>query len=128
MSLDNLCEDVLYTISSFCKFNLQNLRISSKIGILLAHKYWDLYVLYKNIQTRYSDRYWMENIGLITYTKNYDWKKFNNLFRQIKNNQILLDLESSWSMVYTTQYRTKIILTEKSIIENLIFQHVFKSV
>lgn len=126
MSLDDLCEDVLYTIGSFCKFNLFNLRLSSKTGLMLSQSYWNLYLLYKNIQRRYSNRILMEKIGLINYTKRYDWKKeFNNLFNQIKNNQILLDLESDWNVAYITQFRTKVILTEKSIIEKLIFEHVF---
>ena len=126
MSLDDLCEDVLYTIGSFCKFNLFNLRLSSKTGLMLSQSHWNLYLLYKNIQRRYSNRILMEKIGLINYTKRYDWKKeFNNLFNQIKNNQILLDLESDWNVAYITQFRTKVILTEKSIIEKLIFEHVF---
>tara|TARA_B100000287_G_scaffold430152_1_gene484860 strand:- start:3647 stop:4042 length:396 start_codon:yes stop_codon:yes gene_type:complete len=126
MNLDNLCEDLLYTIGSFCKSNLLNLRLSSKTGLILAQRYWNLYVLYKNIHRRYSNRILMEKIGLINYTKSYDWKKFNNLFNEIKNNEVFLDLESNWNAIYTTQYRTKVILTEKSIIEKLIFEHVFK--
>ena len=126
MNLDNLCEDLLYTIGSFCKFNLLSLRLSSKTGLILAQRHWNLYVLYKNIQRRYSNRILMEKIGLINYTKSYDWKKFNNLFNEIKNNEVFLDLESNWNAIYTTQYRTKVILTEKSIIEKLIFEHVFK--
>ncbi len=126
MKLDNLYEDLLYTIGSFCKFNLLNLRLSSKTGLILAQRHWNLYVLYKNIQRRYSNRNLMEKIGLINYTKSYDWNKFNNLFNEIKNNEVFLDLESNWNAIYTTQYRTKVILTEKSIIEKLIFEHVFK--
>jgi len=48
------------------------------------------------------------------------------LINEIKNNEVFLDLESNWNAIYTTQYRTKVILTEKSIIEKLIFEHVFK--
>ena len=84
MTLDNLCEDIIYTIGSFCKFNLKNLRLSSKTGLRMAQSYWELFILYKNIQRRYSNRKLMEKIGLIQYTKNYNWKKFNNLFRLIK--------------------------------------------
>ena len=69
MSLDILCEDILYTIGSFCKSNLKNLRLSSKTGLILAQKKWNLYILYKNIQKYYSDRFLMEKIGLIKYTK-----------------------------------------------------------
>jgi hypothetical protein len=126
MSLDDLCEDVLYTIGSFCKFNLPNLRLSSKTGLILTQRHWNLYLLYKSIQQRYSNRNLMEKIGLINYTKSYDWKKFNTLFNEIKNNEVLLDLESNWNVVYITQFRTKVILTEKSIIEKLIFEHIFK--
>lgn len=125
MSLDILCEDILYTIGSFCKSNLKNLRLSSKTGLILAQKKWNLYILYKNIQKYYSDRFLMEKIGLIKYTKNHDWTKFKNLFNEIKSKEIVFDLESKWNVVYITQYRTKLILTEKSIIEKLIFEHVF---
>lgn len=126
MSLDIMCEDVLNLIGSYCNFDSYNLRISCKTGKTISRYYWELVVLYRIIRCRYKNINKMHSLGLIKYTKLYNWNNLKSTFEKIKCKELPLVFQSEWKITYTTQYGTEIFLTEKSIIEQLIFTHVFK--
>lgn len=126
MSLDMMCDDVLNLIGTYCNFDSYNLRISCKSGKVISEYYWELVVLYRIIRYRYKDIKKMHRLGLIRYTKLHNWDNLKSTFKKIKDKKLSLDLQSNWDVRYITQYRTVNFLTEKSIIEKLIFVHVFK--
>ena len=126
MSLNMICDDVLNLIGTYCNFSLCSLRISSKTGKIISSYYWELELLYRIIRCRYQNINKMHSLGLIRFTKLYNWDNLESTFKKIKDKELPLDFQSRWKITYTTQYGTKIFLTEKTIIEKLIFLHIFK--
>lgn len=125
LKLNTLNDDVLNLIGTQCNFNLCNLRESCKTGKVISQHYWELFSFFKIIRIRYSNSFLMERIGLIEHTKSFKWETYNTILKKIKDGIVTLDLESYWKMKYITQFGTIIFLTEKSIIEKLIFIHVY---